>query len=260
MSPLTPPYWGEPTASVDWCEANYVHSAYIAEWYNSLSSLAIVCVGPGAWLAHRRILEWRYSFAFALIGVVGLGSFAFHATLQSEHQMLDELPMLYSALLMVFILVAGPSGQSRSPGLPAALVAHALLVTGLTAFTRGALQFYLFQLSFGSLEFFCLYRIWRLSRDSAAGELKLLFRRSLLAYGAAIVLWFIDLKFCGWLTGALPQLGLANPQLHAVWHVLVSAGLYGLLVVVACDHLSKRGVGARLAWFGGVLPYVHVPR
>ena len=32
-------------ASVDWCEPNYVHSPFVAEWFNALSSLPIAALG-----------------------------------------------------------------------------------------------------------------------------------------------------------------------------------------------------------------------
>jgi len=38
-------FWSPRTASVDWCEPNYLHSVYVAEWYNTLSSLAVVLMG-----------------------------------------------------------------------------------------------------------------------------------------------------------------------------------------------------------------------
>ncbi|KAI8393790.1 uncharacterized protein BYT42DRAFT_18851 [Radiomyces spectabilis] len=34
-------YWGPITSSVDWCEKNYTHWYYVAEWWNTLS----VCIG-----------------------------------------------------------------------------------------------------------------------------------------------------------------------------------------------------------------------
>lgn len=31
MPPINNGFWGEPTATIDWCEENYVYSYYIAE-------------------------------------------------------------------------------------------------------------------------------------------------------------------------------------------------------------------------------------
>ncbi|MFY0577328.1 ceramidase domain-containing protein [Cystobacter fuscus] len=88
-------FWGPNTATVDWCETNYEHFHYVSELFNSVSSPAMVLAGALGILLHRRVLERRFILAFALVGVVGLGSIAFHATLLFQSQMMDELPMLY---------------------------------------------------------------------------------------------------------------------------------------------------------------------
>ncbi len=243
---MTPGYWGAPTATVDWCESNYAHSSYVCEWFNTLSSLAlIVCGVAGVWL-HRRLLERRFIMAFAAVGVVGLGSVAFHATLRRELQMLDELPMLYSALIMVFILVENRATRRFGPWFPALLVLHGALVTYLSSATRGALQFYLFHISFGSLELFALLRVAAIRRRSTSPVVRRLFAFGMSSYVGAVALWWVDLRFCELLAVKLPSLGLFNPQLHAVWHVLVSAGLYLLTLLVAYDRLGILGQGPEL--------------
>jgi dihydroceramidase len=186
---------------------------------------------------------------------VGVGSVAFHATLRFELQMLDELPMLYTALVMIYILLE--SGRERRFGawFPAALVAHGALVTSLSAFTRGALQFYLFQLSFASMEFFALYRVYRVYRRTSSGVVRRLYRLGMGSYAVAVALWFTDLKACGFVAGVLPSHGIPNPQLHAWWHVLVSCGLYLLTLMLAFDRLQVLDRRPELR-FAGALPYV----
>lgn len=61
MSTLSAPFWGEPTASVDWCEQNYTHSFYVAEWWNAVSSLSMVATGVFGVALHRRVLEARFT-------------------------------------------------------------------------------------------------------------------------------------------------------------------------------------------------------
>jgi dihydroceramidase len=246
-------FWGPPTASVDWCEANYVHGAYVAELFNTLSSLAIVAAGVLGVCLHRRLLEARFLLCFASVALVGLGSIAFHATLRFELQMADELPMLYSAILMVYILVENRAREGRPErrlGLwfPWALAGHAVLVTMLTALSRGRLQFYLFQLSFGSMELYSLIGVYLLQRRTAPAARRL-FRLGMASYLVAIVLWFIDISACPWLTHALPF----NPELHAWWHVLVSFGFYALLVVAAYVRLERLGRAPSIHWHG-VIP------
>jgi dihydroceramidase len=239
--PAPPGFWGAPTSTVDWCEANYAHTRYVCELFNTLSSVAIVAVGLlGVWL-HRRVLERRFLLCFFSVALVGLGSIAFHATLRFELQMADELPMLYSAIVMVFILVENRRERRFGAWFPLALGLHAALVTALTAFTRGPLQFYLFHASFGSMETFSLVGVYLLQRAQGPGPARRLFRAGMASYLVAVLLWFIDLRFCRVLSEELPALGAFNPQLHAVWHVLVSCGFYCLLLVTAYVRLERLG-------------------
>jgi dihydroceramidase len=238
---MTPGYWGTPTSTIDWCEANYVHSQYVAEWFNTISSFAIMAVGlVGMWL-HRRTLERRFHAAFAAVAVVGVGSVAFHATLRRELQMLDELPMLYSALILLFILLENRPTRRFGAWFPSLLVAHGMLVTCLASLTRGKLQFYAFHLSFGSMELFALWRVTLIRIRRPTPAIRRAFGFGVGTYVFAVALWYVDLKACGFVSVTLPALGLFNPQLHAVWHVLVSIGLYTITLVIACDRLETLG-------------------
>jgi dihydroceramidase len=236
-------HWGPPTSSVDWCEANYVVSPYVAEFFNTLSSLAMVTVGVIGLFRHWKALETRFLVAFFAIAVVGLGSALFHATLRFELQMLDELPMLYLALVMVYILLELRPGRRYGKWLPFVLFAHGVLVTLLAALTRGRLQFFAFHLSFGSLEVFALFRVFLLYRASKSPRIRRLFWLGMSSYVVAVALWFVDLRFCDFLSVALPSFGVPNPELHAVWHVLVSFGFYLLVVMIS----EVRSVALRRA-------------
>ncbi len=245
-------FWGPVTSSVDWCEANYEHSRYVCEFFNTLSSGAMVSAGgAGLWL-HRRSLEKRFLLAFFLVCVVGLGSVAFHATLRFEFQMLDELPMLYVALVMVYILLdSRPAGAGR-PMLALGLLAWGVVLTALATFTRGRTQFYAFQISFSTLEFFCLYRAYRVYKKTLVASVRRLFRTGASLYLLAIALWLCDLELCGPLSRlrAVP-----NPQLHAWWHVLVACGLYLLVVAIAFHRAQALGWSPEIRRRFGI-PYV----
>ncbi|EIE78529.1 hypothetical protein RO3G_03233 [Rhizopus delemar RA 99-880] len=71
-------FWGPATSTIDWCEENYHVSPYLAEFFNTTTNL-------------------MFSVMF-----VGFGSWCFHMTLQYEMQLLDELPMIYVASIMVW--------------------------------------------------------------------------------------------------------------------------------------------------------------
>ena len=259
MMPGPVGFWGVPTSTVDWCEFNYAVTPFICEFFNTISSLAMVAAGALGIFLHRRVLDLGTLCAFGLLSVVGVGSFAFHGTLKFELQMLDEIPMLYLVALMAFLLLEpGPERRHRW-WLRAALLAYALCATLSDAFTRGRLQFLAFQFSFGALELFCLLRVYRLSRDPGNRRVRALFRVGVAMYLGAIVLWFVDLRFCNFISISLPAHGIPNPQLHAWWHVLVSCGFYLLLIVVGYDRLRRRRSDPALGAFAGVLPSVVLP-
>ena len=226
-------YWGPPTSSVDWCEANYRFTPYVCELFNTLSSLAMVAVGVVGLVRYWKKVEWRFLVAFFAISLVGLGSALFHATLKYELQMLDELPMVYLALVMVFTLLEIQPGSRYGRRLPIALASYGALVTLVCAFARGRFQFWFFQMSFGLIEMFALYRVYLLYKASESARVRRLFRFGMGAYVLAVELWFVDIAFCGFVSRTLPSIGIPNPELHAVWHVLVSFGFYLLVVLVA---------------------------
>lgn len=38
-------FWGPPTAAIDWCEDNYAWTRYIAEFWNTMSSILLALAG-----------------------------------------------------------------------------------------------------------------------------------------------------------------------------------------------------------------------
>ncbi|KAI0652484.1 alkaline phytoceramidase [Trametes meyenii] len=91
-------FWGPVTATLDWCEANYQFSRYIAESANTFSNLVTIALAAyGAWQSVSENLPWRYLAGWTGFALVGIGSFIFHATLLFEAQLMDELPMIYVA-------------------------------------------------------------------------------------------------------------------------------------------------------------------
>jgi dihydroceramidase len=231
-------FWGIPTASIDWCEQNYVFSRWVAEFWNTVSSLAMVIAGLVGLTAHRFAREIRV--AFALLTLVGLGSIAFHGTLRFELQMLDELPMLYLVTWLVWLLVETGPAPRLGRWFPAALLGYVLLATAGATLNRGATQFLAFHVSFGALELFCLGRVTWIALRPENQRVRAPFAWGLAAYATGILVWFVDLKACPWVSVTLPAHGIPNPQLHAWWHVLVLLGFFLLLGVVSFDRLRRR--------------------
>ncbi|KAF9418286.1 Alkaline ceramidase 3 [Podila epigama] len=287
-----PGYWGPPTSSIDWCEDNYVVSRYIAEFFNSFSSLAMILLGEAACYSIGRLqtlLEqydpthpnrtslFRFRLAFRTITVVGIGSFLFHATLLHHMQMLDELPMLYSVLVLFFCLVESRFGP-QPQWFPKLLTIHGIVVTALVAFTSGSVQFFSFHISFGSLEIATLYLIFKVyqARKRQYPDIKRVFEWGIGLYAFAVAIWMTDLNFCE--RSVLSLLGFGHNHdeghihgqgekgfivkdlyLHAWWHVLVSSGLFLLSTVIMLDGLIVQGWTPKIDMrAGGWLPVVSI--
>jgi dihydroceramidase len=165
-------YWdqyGAPSI-VDWCEPNYEVSPYVAEWWNTLSSIPMGITGlMGIWLCwrNREWLETRFLINFVAFTLVGWGSAAFHGTLLRIPQAADELPMVYSALASVYIIVlrhdfmdSNATNRQLKWG-----IGLSVFAVGFTAayWTSEAWYFLLFLLIYASLITYLVIRTFYLS-------------------------------------------------------------------------------------------------
>ncbi|KAF3903136.1 hypothetical protein ABW21_db0206172 [Orbilia brochopaga] len=148
--------WGVPTSSVNWCEQDYTISYYVAEFFNTFSSLCMAAFGLlGQWslrrlspntgstgiydplLAHPSLLGInRVWFTWFALQLVGWGSVAFHGSLQWWSQAFDEVPMVWTAIIHLTTCLVG-----RCEPFPLAVPkTHLRRVTGLKAYLIPSLQ------------------------------------------------------------------------------------------------------------------------
>ncbi|CAK0883143.1 unnamed protein product [Prorocentrum cordatum] len=219
---LTEGFWGAKTASVNWCEADYAVTAYIAEFWNSLSSLAIVVIGSyGMWM-HWRAVEPRYVVAFASFIVVGLGSAAFHGTLWRSMQLLDELPMLWADGVFIYILITMEDDMDREPrrGLMFAFAAAEVLMT-LAVIILDTSSQDVFLLFYGSQTLYLFVASGRYDVKYNAPGTVMLLETGLLFYGGGFLLWLVDRNFC-------PHVSML--YLHVFWHVFAGLGTFSSIL------------------------------
>ncbi|KAI0050564.1 alkaline phytoceramidase [Auriscalpium vulgare] len=236
-------FWGPVTATLDWCEANYQFSYHIAELANSFSNLVTVGVAVyGAILASKAELPKRYSGGFAGVALIGIGSFAFHATLLYEAQLADELPMIYVASYCVFVLFDSSPGFEMESG-------HTkLLLTTSLAFDALFTLSYLFyrnpvyhQIVFATLMLLVQVRAAYLVSWSEASMRIPDNKKSLFVWlhgaGTAtfvlgFLIWNLDNIFCDTLTSWKRVIGWPAAFLlegHSWWHVFTAIGSYYLI-------------------------------
>jgi dihydroceramidase len=168
---MTHGYWGPVTSSVDWCEPNHTHTIYIAESFNSLSSLSL-CLAACLGIA----LHWRHMtpgllFSFISTFLIGSGSFAFHSTLLREAQLWDEIPMIYSSCSFNYILLSSlyPLTFTSTRRRILAVFLFCYAIGGSIAITvlRGDAQFYTFHVMYGLTAHPGTYLFYLLSKKSA---------------------------------------------------------------------------------------------
>ena len=94
-------YWGAIDAQHTFCEPKYATSLYVAEYYNSLSSLVYVLAGIAGLVLCRRE-DWRINIGWLTLTLVGCGSVLFHATMRFTMELCDEVPMLF--LVLAFLI------------------------------------------------------------------------------------------------------------------------------------------------------------
>jgi len=212
-------YWGEKTATVNWCESDYTVTVYIAEFGNTLSSFAIVANGLYGLYKHASFVETRYICCFLMFIVVGGGSAAFHGTLRRSMQMMDELPMVWGNSVFSFVLLTMEDSVNHARSLEAAIL---VVVTIAASFAIS----YLDESAGGQDLFLAVYGLGvvYLVLRSRALDLKynskgtlLLLETSHLFYAGGLVLWLCDRNFCS---------SVRSLHLHALWHLGAGIGTY----------------------------------
>ncbi|KAI8643799.1 alkaline phytoceramidase family protein [Parasitella parasitica] len=241
-------YWGPVTSSVDWCEENYTHTHYIAEFWNTVSSLAMVALGFLGVALHHKSLGWRLSASYLLIVVVGIGSVLFHATLQFEHQMWDEVPMVWCACQLLWVLLDEHGYQGI--GYTTSISIYCAFATYVTSVNKGTTQFFMFQSSFGLVMWTDLYFVYKLYKNVDNEQVIRLFHQGCKFLLLALGVWLFDSNFC-FVFDHVP-----NPQFHAWWHVLMCTSLHYFFVACGHESVVRAGERAKIKYFLNTIPYV----
>jgi len=238
------PFWGEVTSTLDWCEENYQFSSYIAELANSVSNIFTIGLAiHGCRKAFAQSLPARYVASFLGLGLVGLGSFAFHATLTYEAQLADELPMIYvcsQSLYVLFETVPGSlKDSSRRRPLAMIIILFDIVFTLIYSLYRNPI---VHQATFAVLMLSVAARASILSRR-ASSPISAAKRRTIftvfwtgsITFIVGFIIWNLDNVYCetikGW-KGALGWPAAFILEGHAWWHFLTAVGVYLMLVGV----------------------------
>ncbi|CDO73011.1 hypothetical protein BN946_scf185007.g65 [Trametes cinnabarina] len=237
-------FWGPVTATLDWCEANYQFSRYIAEAANTFSNVYTVGLAVyGALYAARAKLPPRYLIGWMGFALVGIGSFIFHATLRFEAQLMDELPMVYVASYCCAILFDTARGfslrESNALQLSVIFVVFNVLFTWSYYLSRDPVYH---QVVFASIMFTTLFRTLYLLRDDEIAKrlpsgpraiVTRLFLAGAATFACGFFVWNLDNIFCLAVTRWKHTIGWPAAFVlegHSWWHILTATGTYLMLV------------------------------
>ena len=251
-------YWGDITASRDWCEVNYQVFPFIAEFWNTISNAAYIFAGLNILLQYYRFknhLSTSYlTIPLCLIGL-GIGSAAFHATLLWWPQKGDQLFCLFP-FIGIFRAISVESNNASLISTIFPIVAHmSLAATILFVVTMVTIVF--FEIYMVCMVLYTLYHsyntineceinyninIERKSKKKKKFELNNHGLRCCVAFGMGVFVWVTERILCNELRKLDSDYNawfVFNPQLHAWWHIFTALGFHEAGFVVMFVNLYK---------------------
>ncbi|KAK3936302.1 alkaline ceramidase 3 [Diplogelasinospora grovesii] len=229
-------FWGEQTSTLNWCEEDYNVTYYCAEMVNTLTNLVFIWLGIKG---IRNVIKYSHDpvFILAYLGyiVVGLGSMAFHATLQYSMQLADELPMIYTVCIMGYA-----NFSYKQPPKTRLLVAGAMmgLAGSITAYYLHAKDPTFHQAAYTLLTLATIGRGFYVTEhqlrpalrkrnpaecDQLMGRMHALAWTGIIMFLSGFCLWSLDTIFCRHIITARNRILLPWAALlegHGWWHIL----------------------------------------
>ncbi len=282
-------------STVDWCEVNYKVVWWLAEFWNSISGVAIVLAGyffkknqlDNCTIKH--VSKINLNKVVRLLYTVGFGTMLFHGTLWYPFQLLDELPMIMISIEYISIFTSLSTFRLNKDMLPYEgaiknIVSYSrimIVMISFVYFVHPMLQIVCFHVTLKICEAALMYILWYMSKNlndivynqlnekhrvlvpteqrkvSRLNFLKALqsdlkgyikwkktmkkhTRLGLMFYAVSICTWVVENMLCN--NDAVGSY-IKSLNLHAIWHVLSSIGIYHLsslvLTHVKIDELVK---------------------
>ena len=206
-------FWSPHTSNVDWCETNYVYTQYVAEFFNTVTSIPIFLMGVfGVVHGIRNGYRKRFLVPLTTIALIGIGSIAFHATLRKEGQAMDELSMIWGATAMLFSVIETKRDINRQWLAPALLVYLSLFTAAYLLAPADSLIFPVFLLSYSFAIIGLLFgaRAYYSQIKNATVQ-RMLVISTICFFGSFFLFWLPDKLACA---------QVQRFQLHAIFHLL----------------------------------------
>jgi len=260
-----PGYWGPVTASIDWCEPNYVVSFFIAEFWNTISNFLLAFLPIVCLLHYRREnYQFRFKLMCGVVSTVGIGSALFHGTLKFYCQLADELPMLWATLIQLYVLFDddkdfGPikSGVSKYRNLWRGLLLFGVAWSVLSPWTHLYHPLW-FEFLFIGLQGVWFIRVVLYLIKFADTTTWIVNGFYVLFVALAVLFWLTDVHFCNWIWDmkiAQYYVFYLVGSFHGWWHFFIALHIYSGTLILNYIHCKRMGWNPRYKRVG-ILPFV----
>jgi len=264
-------FWEPHTASIDFCEPNYVHGEFVVEPHNVWSSFVGITLPGfiGFWRACKAppgspLGEYRVKLSHLILAVTGLGSMGLHGTLHWVFQSSDELPMLYLLLSDAYAVVEldAAIGKPAYPWLGPAMIGATLFNTLVYYIFQDLYWVFLTTFALGCcLITYCGARMvyGSQARENGPEVIRVWFTAMVSYLGLATPVWILDMLLCH---HGVEDLALRLPGFlrgwtpHVIWHFAAGLGGYCLTIFLMLVRAEALGVPFTVDWFLGVWPIV----
>uniref|UniRef100_A0A2P2IW89 Alkaline phytoceramidase n=1 Tax=Rhizophora mucronata TaxID=61149 RepID=A0A2P2IW89_RHIMU len=243
-------FWGPVTSTTDCCEKNFLHSSYIAEFYNTISNIpGILFALIGLICSLRQCFEKRFWVLHLSNMILAIGSMLFHATLRVQQQG-DEIPMVWEMLLYMYILYSPHWHYRRT--MPIFLFLYGALFAVVHSVVHLGFGFKLHYLILCLLCIPRMYKYYIHTEDSSAKRLARLYVASLFIGSFC---WLFDRIFCKDIST-----WLINPQGHALWHLFMGFNTYFANTFLMFCRAQQREWAPKIVYYLRILPYVKIEK
>lgn len=250
-------------------------SPYIAEWSNTLTNSGFILLALyllySSW---KNKLETRFQLICAGFGLVGIGSWLFHMTLQYRYQLLDELPMVYATCIPAWSIfceeIDVATSKIKSPTRRKQWTVGLTIFMGANLLTAIYLIFKdptIHQAGYALINAIVIWFAYRLTSQFVDDPIAKRNLQNAMLLGICLFLtgyfvWQLDVHFCKfWITIRRSYLRLPLGvllELHGWWHLLTGLGVYFYIVYLEGLRIYVHGKRDEyeMIWRWKVLPEV----
>ena len=218
------------SSSIDWCENNFVYSSYVAEFWNTLSSVILTLLGLlGMYHTNKIKCNIKYKILYAFLTLVGVGSILFHSTLSKFGHVVDELAIILCLLYHI-------SFKSQKSFIISSLLFIIIMFGWHLHFMFTPYIIH----TLGFIDIYLYYNYFKI-RCEYMPQIKYIFSISIILFASSVVCWVLD-NFC-----------FSYIQFHAIWHMLSGLSIY---LAILCELYVETQYSVIKYSYG--VPYIYI--